>query len=374
MGETHMRESDTLNQNTTSHEGPDAETTLPLQHQWPLLGQKLFTQEHLLTGTSQEGNTMLSGQEERELQERVRHSLITQLYNSGDNYSRDMVYLAFLLLRQGRGGVIVGNPCNIESAGNTQELPYTGLEGYYAGSEQNTGRPGMTREEIIQEEANRGRTLLRSLKTRAIENGTWTAFLHVQRALAGEEPGIKDLRTIQLLWSMVVRQFHVRVYHNSEFEPTLTEQIENTESLLNGISGRTEAGKRSKEVVHAECERLKQEYANLSDAAKEQERQERRKREQIRADRLEEFHYFRDETYRILTEAGQGQYKLGIQDASLANATITETIHLPKIPDRHTYPITNVHLTPEQLEGYLFLARLGTIGGNPLVRSTLVSQ
>jgi hypothetical protein len=232
----------------------------------------------------------------------------------------------------------------------------------------------MTREAIVQEEANRGRNLFQSLKKRAITNDTWAQFLHLQHVLAGAKPGIQDLRTLQLLWSMVIRQLHVRVYHNSEFEPTLTEQIENTGHLLNGISRRTEEGKRSKEAVQTEFDRLKQEYASLSDTEKEQEKQERRKREQIRADRLESFHHFRDETYRLLAEAGQGQYRLGIQDASLENATITETITLPKIPDRQTYPVTDVHLTPEQLEGYLFLARLGTLGGDPLVRSTLVSQ
>jgi len=87
--------------------------------------------------------------------------------------------------------------------------------------------------------------------------------------------------------------------------------------------------------------------------------------------RLEEFDHFREETYAMLTRA-EGQYTLGIQDTSLENAAITETITLPQIPDRQAYPTTDVQLTSEQLEGYLFLARIGEIEGDPLVRSTLV--
>jgi hypothetical protein len=33
-----------------------------------------------------------------------------------------------------------------------------------------------------------------------------------------------------------------------------------------------------------------------------------------------------------------------------------------------------VILTPEDLEGYLFLAQLGEIGGDPLARSVLISN
>lgn len=370
-----MSEMNTRRQCMGSQIDPGRETTPPQLHlQWPLLGRKLFTMEHLIANTIEEGKTALSDQEKKERQAKVRSSFVTQLYSGGDSYSRDQVYLAFLLLQQGRGGAIVGSPYALAPDGSRQELPYTGLEGYYAGSQQTSKRPGMTREAIVREEADRGKNLLQSLKKRAINNNTWAKFLRLQHVLAGQKPGIEDLRAIQLLWSMVIRQLHVRVYHNSEFEPTLTEQIENMGQLLNGISARTEEGKRAKETVQAEYDRLKQEYANLSDADKEQENQGRRRREKIRADRLDELHRFRDETYRLLTEARQGQYKLGIEDTSLENATITETIILPEIPDRHSYPVVDVHLTPEQLEGYLFLSRLGTLGGDPLVRSPLVSS
>src|SRR2546421_11226451 len=61
--------------------------------------------------------------------------LPTQLYSGEGEYSRDTRYLAFLLVKRGRGGEIVGNPYAMGKGGSKQELPYTGLEGYYAGSE-----------------------------------------------------------------------------------------------------------------------------------------------------------------------------------------------------------------------------------------------
>ena len=67
-----------------------------------------------------------------------------------------MRYMAFLLVKRGRGGELVGNPSAIEHGSSKHELPYTGLEGYYAGSERTSQRPGMTSEAIIQEEANLG--------------------------------------------------------------------------------------------------------------------------------------------------------------------------------------------------------------------------
>lgn len=93
----------------------------------------------------------------------------------------------------------------------------------------------------------------------------------------------------------------------------------------------------------------------------------------MRENRLTEFHHFHDETYQILTTF-QGRYSLDVQDATFKEATVTETITLPTIPGRQTYPPTLVSLTPEQLEGYLFLATFGDVGGDPLVRSVLVAR
>ena len=75
----------------------------------------------------------------------------------------------------------------------------------------------------------------------------------------------------------------------------------------------------------------------------------------------------------MLIEPGQERYLIRVKDTSLEEATIVETIYLPKIPARSMYPPTPVHFTREQLEGYLYLARLGEIGGDPLTRSVLVS-
>ena len=107
---------------------------------------------------------------------------------------------------------------------------------------------------------------------------------------------------------------------------------------------------------------------------KKSKRDSKDEQEKIRADRLEDFHQFREVTYEILAASGQGQYTVGVQDTSLKDASITEEITLPDIPERSTYSPTPVHLTPKQLEGYLFLAHLGEIGGDPLVRSTLISD
>jgi len=343
-----------------------------IQRQWPLLGQKLFLQEQRLTDSSGKGKSVLSEQKKMELRGNVRNALIKQLYSSEDDYSRDRRYLAFLLLKTGRGGEIVGDPYALEKGGKRQELPYTGLEGYYAGSQQTPECAGMTKEEIVQEEAKRGADLLHTLKEQVITEDTWTNFSHLQHVLAGGEPDAWDLRTLQTLWSTVIGQLHARVYDNEEFEPTLTEQIENIEQLLYGAAERTEEEKQLKNVVQAEYDRLKHEHEDMSEDEKAKERRERTKREDTRIYRLKSFYHFREETYHIRAQVGQGLYTLGIQDSCLENAVITETITLPKIPDRYAYPPTFVYLTPEHLEGYLFLCSLGEIGGDPLVRSTLV--
>jgi hypothetical protein len=52
---------------------------------------------------------------------------------------------------------------------------------------------------------------------------------------------------------------------------------------------------------------------------------------------------------------------------------IIETILLPKTQTRNNYDLTRVALTPEQVEGYMFLTKLGDIGGDPLARTVLSS-
>ncbi len=346
----------------------------PLQHQWPQLGQALFALEHIHTDLNTVNQQPLTEQEKTKKRQEIRNTIIAQLYSGEGEYSRDTRYLAFLLVKQGRGGEIVGNPYAIGKADSKQELPYTGLEGYYAGSERTPQRPGMTCEEIIQEEAKIGAELLASIKKRAIANDSWADFVRLKHILAGQKPNLEELRTLQLYWTGIVKRLHVRIYHNPEFEPTLTENIEQMEHLLRSIPTRTEQEKHMKRTEEEECHQLRDEYKHLSEAEQEQERQQRQRREHIRADRLEEFQQFREATYEILATSGQGRYAIGVQDISLKDAMITEAITLPDIADRSIYSPTPVHLTPEQLEGYLFLARLGELGGDPLARSILVSD
>jgi hypothetical protein len=101
---------------------------MSLQRQWPKLGRELFTLENALTE-----------QESTEKRAMVREKIIAQLYRDDEKYSLDLRYCALLLVAKGRGAEIVGNPYCIGKDGKKQELPYTGLEGYYAGSEM-TGR------------------------------------------------------------------------------------------------------------------------------------------------------------------------------------------------------------------------------------------
>jgi len=99
------------------HQGIEAdidhytETTLPpLQHQWPLLGKELFTLEHTLTNPPGRDHPPLTEQEKRERREAIRNVILAHLYRDEETHSLDRRYLAFLLLKQGRGGAIVGDP------------------------------------------------------------------------------------------------------------------------------------------------------------------------------------------------------------------------------------------------------------------------
>lgn len=345
-----------------------------MQNQWPLLGKELFALEHTLSDTPGAHQQPLTEQEKAEKREEIRNSIVAQLYRDEGSYTRDTRHLAFLLLKAGRGGAIVGNPYIINKDGKQQELPYTGLEGYYAGSEETVERPGMTPQAILQEEADIGSQLLKSIKKHAIKQNSWVSFSHLKQVLAGREPDLEELRAIESYWGIIVRQLHVRIYHNAEFELTLSEQIEQLEQLLNSAPGRSVLEKQLEKTAYTELDSLKQQQNNLSEAEKDKERQERSTRERIRSDRLAEFHRFREETYHLLAGSEQGRYAIGVHDATLEKAAITETITLPKIPERSAYAPTPVHFTQQQLEGYLFLARLGGIGGDPLARSVLVSQ
>jgi hypothetical protein len=333
-------------------------------HRWPLLGTGLFALEQGHPAPHQ----VPTEQEKRQRRQIIHHTIIAQMKRDETACSRDVRYLAFLLLKQGRAGVIVGNPYAVQEDGSRQELPYTGLEGYYAGSQGTATRPGITPEAILQEEADLGAHLLKTIKQEAIEQNTWARFAHLKHVLEGALADQADLRMLQRCFGMVVGQLHARVYHNPEFVLTLSEHIEQLEQQLSSIRGNGMAEQRLRQVVRAECKQLKALFQQMSPQERERERQERSTRERIRAERLEAFTTFRDETYQILAAFQQACYLIGICDSSPSKAAIIESVNMPVVADRSEYAPVSVRLTPAQIEGYLFLAELGEIGGDPLVR------
>ena len=231
----------------------------------------------------------------------------------------------------------------------------------------------MTPEWVVQEEAYIGLEMLSTLKKHAIERYTWASFAKMKKGLESGEPDIEDLKSIEVLWADVVRRLHVRVYDNREFEMTITEQIEQLDKLVSTTPARTEEEKTYKTVLLAESERLNAERNALSEVEKEYERKERRARERIRRERLQAYNHFRESTYALLEEEGKSEYGFEVSDSHWTDATIIETIRLPKTQARNEYPSIQVTLTPAQVEGYMFLTELGDIGGDPLARSVLSS-
>ena len=231
----------------------------------------------------------------------------------------------------------------------------------------------MSPEEVVQEEAHIGVDMLKTIKKHAIERYTWASFSKMKKGLESGEPDIEDLKSIEILWAEVVRRLHVRIYDNPEFEMSITEQFEQLEKLVSIAPARTEEEKAYKAVLQAEYDRLKTEIANMSEAKKEQVRQARKERERIRKQRLKAYNHFRDATYAMFTETGNSEYGIEVNDLQWTNATIIETILLPKTQDREDYEQTRVALTPQQVEGYMFLTELGDIGGDPLARTVLSS-
>ncbi len=349
------------------------QTAIPLQRQWSQLGRELYSLERALAAHFVTYGHALSENEKIERAERFRNRVFAQLYNDDEKYSPETRYRAFLLVKHEKAGEIVGNPYFVDAYGQQQELPYTGLEGYYAGSIRTSAYSGMSPGEVVQEEAHIGVEMLRTIKKHAIERYTWASFAKMKKGLESGEPDIEDLKNIEILWAEVVRCLHVRIYDNPEFEMTITEQDEQLEKLVSITPVRTEEEKAYKAVLQAEYERLKTEIHNMSEEEKEHEKKERRARERIRKERLKAYNNFRDATYALLKEAGNNEYGIQVNDSQWTNATIIETILLPKTQARNDFASTRVALTPEQVEGYLFLTELGDIGGDPLARTVLSS-
>lgn len=352
---------------STVRPGQASERTL--QRQWPQLGRELFALESALAS-----DKACTQQEQIAKKERLRDKIRAQLYRNEEHHSLDARYRALLLLKEGRGGEIVGNPSFIDKLGKKEPLPYTGLEGYYAGSQQTSAHAGMTAEAIIQEEAHVGVSLLNSLKKEAIESYSWLRFARITKALEGGALDVETLKALRDLWAQVVRRLHVRVYNNKEFEATLSEQIEQLEKLLSEAPARTAEEKAHKSFLQEEYGRMKQERDQLNPQERAHEQKERKEREIMRRERLQEYNHFREETYELLKESDKSEYDIRIQDGNWKEATIFEQILLPPIRQRNEYCPVEVRFTPQQVEGYLFLARLGEVGGDPLARSLLLAQ
>lgn len=346
-------------------EGEMAAISPHIQHQWPALGQELVAREQRLASAS------TPDQHAWATQEHLRQETLAQLYQAEGQYSRATRYLAFLLVKYGRGAEVVGNPVAVSSKGMRFALPYTGLEGYYAGSVSTASFPGLSQSDMLYEEASSGIQIVKRLKKDAVEHNTWAEYVHLRHVLEGKEQKRVALKTLQTLWITLVSQLRGRVYHHPEFEQTITERIERGEQML---AQRAQQSTERLHVLRTEQNRLKEAYALLGEEEKTGERNERKRRENIRRARITVFQQFRDETYHILEVSNQDHYDVSIQDSAWDKATLIETIVLPRLPARETYPLIEVHFTPEELDGYLFLAQLGEIGADPLARCDLVTR
>lgn len=333
-----------------------------IQHQWPVLGQELVAREQRLMSSS------ASSQQKQAVQEQLRQETLAQLYLAEGQYSRVTRYLAFLLLKYGRGAEMVGNPVVVVPGSDHLALPYTGLEGYYAGSAQTSLYPGLSQSGILHEEAALGVQIVKRLKKDAIEHHSWAEYIHLRHVLEGKVQQREMLKKLYTIWLTQVSQLRSRVYHNPEFELTITERIERSEQLEDQ---RADQDQDDLSIWQKERNRLKEVYATLNEEEKIQERNERKRRGNIRRARILTFQQFRDETYHLLEESHQDRYEVSIQDNSWDKATLIETIVLPRLLARETYPLVEVHFTSDELDGYLFLAQLGEIGADPLTRSDL---
>ena len=352
----------------------EQQTANPLKRQWPQLGRELYTLERALAAHFVTYGHLLSENEKMERTEKFKNRVFAQLYNDDEKYSPETRYRAFLVVKHGKAGEIVGNPYYVDADGQQQELPYTGLEGYYAGSIRTSAYTGMTPEEVVLEEAHIGVEMLKTIKKHAIETYTWASFAKMKKGLESGELDIDDLKNIEILWAEVVRRLHVRIYENTAFEMTITEQFEQIEKLVSITPTRTEEEKVYKAVLQAEHERLKTEIHSMSEEQKEHERQERKVRVRLRQERLKAYNHFRDATYAMLKETDNNDYGIQVNDSKWTEATIIETIQLPKTQSRNNYPSIRVMLTSERVEGYLLLTELGDIGGDPVARGILKAE
>lgn len=206
--------------------------------------------------------------------------------------------------------------------------------------------------------------LVKRIKKYYVDHYLWIDFAKIQKASENETTDIEVLRHLNLLWTSVVRRLNQRIYENEEGK---TSPFELLEILFR------------KDQKIAKDPSMQAMYVRLLKEEKEKSEEEKKKKqenERIFRNRVEEHTTFRAGTYAHLKDACGRicHIDYAIADASFADANITETLYLPEPPDRNRALSYMVDLTPEQLEGYLFLASLGEMGGNPLTRSVLTAH
>jgi len=336
-----------------------AEVTLRIRREWPQLARELFELEQEILAA----HPLANEQAKHEQLERVRSSILECCR------AYEKQYEAYELVRRGRASEIVGNPhYRRGNEGTALPLPYTGLEGYYAGSEELPDRPGLTKEQIIEEEATIGLELMRKIKKHCIASYSWSSFTRLQRADEDEATSLESLTDLYLLWTVVVRRLSQRVYKNEEYQVSPLERLE-------GMIRKDPRLARDSSI-QAEYTRLVDEERQLSREQRQEEHAKELARAAVMRSRLQEFTKFREATYAHLRDSTGifPHIDYCIEDRELASASIVETLCLPKPGDRNASSPYFVNLTPEQLEGYLFLAHLGEKGGDSLTRSLLLAK
>jgi hypothetical protein len=207
-----------------------------IQRGWPSLGRELVAREQRFVSPS------ATDQHAQATREHLRQETLSQVYQAEGQYSRVTRYLAFLLVKYGRGAEIVGNPVFIKTDGTCSLLPYTGLEGYYAGSAQTALFPGLSPHDVLCEEARKGVQMVKALKKDAIEHDSWAAYAHMRHTLEGKEQRREAIGVLRTIWMMLISQMRGRVYHHAEFEQALIERIEQGEQILGQITDLSEDG------------------------------------------------------------------------------------------------------------------------------------
>ncbi len=285
----------------------------------------------------------------------------------------DKAHQAFLLVRSGRGGEIVGNPFATakEHSGVRYKLGLTGLEGYYAGSKAisftyagKTESVGLTPEDIILELANLGADQIKTIIEGRKEGEYY--YNDLKFALEHDNPTNEQLVEVKKMWNLIVTKLRSRMYDNPEFSRTLQEEMDYYRKYADMLDPRTEKeAKASAQQIYAE---YKAEWDKKTSAEQAYIRDETRKRQYLRSIRTKDLEAFRAETYRLIgTKQG---YFINPEIENTKHPQITETVILPDISGEYTE--TSVGMTDNQINGYELLVDTGRYGGSPLVRIDLL--